>query len=160
MESARLATRADLQRVADLAVALVEELRVERGGELFAVREAPPAPLLGHYESRVAATSSIVGVGLVHDTIVGFVSVAVERLGDGTELAVIEELFVEPEFRAIGVGECLADLAVDWARDRGCRGVDARALPGNRAAKNFFETHGFVARSIVMHRRLDPRDGA
>ena len=39
---------------------------------------------------------------------------------------------------------------------RACIGADALALPGNRATKNFFEQNGFVARSIVMHRPLDP----
>jgi hypothetical protein len=38
---------------------------------------------------------------------------------------------------------------------RGCSGVDATALPGNRATKNFFEESGFTARLLVMHHRLD-----
>ena len=38
----------------------------------------------------------------------------------------------------------------------GCVGVDAFALPGHRAAKNFFEESGFTARAIVMHHVLEP----
>ena len=35
--------------------------------------------------------------------------------------------------------------------------MDSLALPGDRATKNFFETHGLVARAITVHRRLtDP----
>ena len=37
----------------------------------------------------------------------------------------------------------------------GCVGVDSFALPGHRAAKNFFEESGFTARAIVMHHALD-----
>ena len=36
--------------------------------------------------------------------------------------------------------------------------ADAMALPGHRATKNFFEAHGFTARALVMHRRLDPTE--
>ena len=32
--------------------------------------------------------------------------------------------------------------------------IDALALPGNRAAKNFFERFGLTARAIVVHRSL------
>ena len=39
----------------------------------------------------------------------------------------------------------------------GCVGIDAFALPGHRAAKNFFEEQGFTARAIVMHHVLPPR---
>jgi hypothetical protein len=54
----------------------------------------------------------------------------------------------------------LADL-VEFFTARGCVGVDAFALPGHRAAKNFFEESGFSARAIVMHHsfRAEP-DGA
>jgi len=36
-------------------------------------------------------------------------------------------------------------------RAEGLRLFDARVSPGHRAAKNFFEAHGFSARLIVMH---------
>jgi ribosomal protein S18 acetylase RimI-like enzyme len=62
---------------------------------------------------------------------------------------------VEPEAREVAVGEAIADRLVAFCRDARCTGIDAYALPGNRAAKNFFETHGFTARLLVMHRRLD-----
>ena len=66
----------------------------------------------------------------------------------------ISELFVHPEGRGVGIGELmLADL-VAFLTGRGCIGIDAMALPGHRAAKNFFEQQGFVARRIVMHTSL------
>jgi hypothetical protein len=36
-------------------------------------------------------------------------------------------------------------------RQRGISKFDAHVLPGHRLAKNFFESGGFSARSIVMH---------
>jgi len=43
---------------------------------------------------------------------------------------------------------------LDWCRAHDCRGIDAAALPGNRALKNFFERFGLTARAIVVHRAL------
>jgi ribosomal protein S18 acetylase RimI-like enzyme len=67
-------------------------------------------------------------------------------------LGEIEVLYVEPEARGVGVGEAIVGLLMDHFDQAGCRGVDAFALPGNRQAKAFFETHGFVTRMLVMHR--------
>jgi hypothetical protein len=53
----------------------------------------------------------------------------------------------------------MAGELVAFCAGRGCVGIDALALPGHRAAKNFFEESGFTARAIVMHRSLNGRDG-
>ncbi len=79
-----------------------------------------------------------------------------EPLRSGRTLGVITDLFVEEGARAVGVGEAMADALVAHCRAHDCVGIDATALPGHRAAKNFFETHGFTARALVMHRRLEP----
>ncbi len=154
VESARPATEADLGRVVELAELLAVELTPTRGGALWALREAPATPFADHYAGRLVDPDALVVVGLIDDQVIGFAVAVVEPLRDGSTLARIDDLFVERDARAVGVGECLGEAVVAWARGRGCRGIDACALPGNRAAKNFFETHGFVARAIVMHRPL------
>jgi hypothetical protein len=53
----------------------------------------------------------------------------------------------------------MIELVVAWCAARGCAGVDAPALPGNRPAKAFFEDNGFVARLLVMHQPLPRSDG-
>ena len=53
------------------------------------------------------------------------------------------------------LGEALMNAVLGWCRDKGCRGVDSLALPGNRAAKNFFESFGLTARQILVHRSLE-----
>ena len=59
--------------------------------------------------------------------------------------------------RSVGVGEAMADALVAHCTAQGCIGIDARALPGHRATKNFFEAHGFTARALVMHHVLHRR---
>jgi len=71
-----------------------------------------------------------------------------ERLG------AIDELYVLAEARRCGVGRVVAASLLDWCRSLGCTGVDASALPGSRAVKSFFESEGFTARLLVMHRPL------
>ena len=75
-------------------------------------------------------------------------------VGDGSHLGVVDDIFVEEGARGIGVGELMMGELVSWCRARGCFGIDVMALPGHRAAKNFFEESGFTARKIVMHHRL------
>src|ERR1700738_2628608 len=74
------------------------------------------------------------------------------RHEDVARLAVITDLFGEEGARSVGVGEAMITELVTFASRAGCIGVDALALPGARAAKNFFEESGFTARIIVMHR--------
>ena len=52
------------------------------------------------------------------------------------------------------------DLLIAWCEEHRCTGIDAVALPGNRATKNFFERFGLTARALLVHRRLgDDQDG-
>ena len=98
-------------------------------------------------------------VGTIDDAAVGLGTVRVVGLADGRPLGVVDELFVEPEARGVGVGEAMMDLLVDWCRQRHCVGIDAIALPGDRDTKNFFETFGLTARAIVVHRTFGPDEG-
>ena len=93
-------------------------------------------------------------VGTIDEAIIGYGSVRVVGLADGRPLGVVDELFVEPEGRGVGIGEAIMDLLVAWCVERECVGVDAIALPGDRDTKNFFETFGLKARAIVVHRAL------
>ena len=154
MEPARAASPSDLATLVELARALRTELRVQRGGALWETREARAEPLLEHLASLLARDDAEVVVGTIDGSIVGFGTVEIETLRDGTRLGVIGDLFVEAEARAVGVGESIADLIVEFCTAAHCIGIDAYALPGARAAKNFFERSGFTARALVMHHPL------
>ena len=158
MECARPATESDAARVVELARQLRDELRPMRGGEIWYEREARPEPLDVAYSELLGDPDALVAVGCIDDVVFGFAAARVEPLRGGANLGVLTELFVEADARSVGVGEALVDLVVEFCTRRGCIGVDATALPGHRAAKNFFEGHGFTARALVMHRSLHPRD--
>ena len=155
MESARPATAADVGRLAELAEQAIAELTPTKGGDIWARREARRAPYDESFIADLADDDRLVLVGEIKGAVIGYAVVHVEPLRDDGSLGIINDIYVEPDARDVGVGECLMDAIVAWCSARGCVGIDGLALPGNRATKNFFETFGLVARAIVVHRRLD-----
>jgi ribosomal protein S18 acetylase RimI-like enzyme len=154
VETARPAAIGDLPTVVTLARALRAEWRSIRGGELWEVREARPEPLEAGFAALISDHEAALVVGTIDDSVLGYGSAYVETLRDGSRLGVIEELYVEPDARAVGVGEAIAEALVAFCRAQHCAGIDARALPGHREAKNFFERAGFTARALIMHKPL------
>ncbi len=130
------------------------ELARERGGAVWLLRGAHPEPLDVSYGALLGRADAWVLVGTLDDVVVGFGAATVQPLTDASLLGVVSDLYVEPDAREVGVGESLANALVERCAEVGCIGVDATALPGMRASKNFFETHGFVARALVMHKPL------
>lgn len=153
MEASRAAAPADLSRIAELARLMRAELIAMKGGALWAAREARPEPLDDGYGALLGRDDACLLVGTIDGSVIGFGAVEVERLRSGANLGVITDLFVEPGARAVGVGEALTGDLVAFCERHQCVGIDALALPGHRATKNFFEESGFTARAIVMHRR-------
>jgi GNAT superfamily N-acetyltransferase len=155
VEAARRATVDDLGTLLELAAELRAELVPMRGGSLWSRTAAYPEPLDATFRALIEQDDACVLVGTIDDVVVGFGACSVAVLRDGTRLGQIVELFVTADARSVSVGEGLLDQLVEWCRDQGCVGIDAFALPGHRAAKNFFETAGFTARALVMHHELE-----
>jgi len=157
-EAVRTATPEDLPAIAGLVEALRAELQPMRGGRIWAVREARPGKADEVYRGLLDDPATCVVVGTIDDVVVGIGVVTVETLSDGGRLGVVSELFVDAEARAVGVGEAMLAALVAFCTEEGCVGIDAFALPGHRAAKNFFEESGFTARAIVMYHSLESRE--
>jgi GNAT superfamily N-acetyltransferase len=158
VESARTAAPADLDRIAQLAGEAVEELSAERGGAVWRRREARAVPVGPGLAAAMEDPEQHVVAGCIGDVVIGYGVVRAERLRDGDLLGVVDDLYVEPGARGIGVGEAVMDELIAWCEQRGCIGVDSLALPGMRGTKNFFERFGLVARAILVHRPLRPTD--
>jgi GNAT superfamily N-acetyltransferase len=154
IEAARPASTDDLPRLAGLARDAIAELRSTKGGEVWARREARREPIEDSLASDLGNDDALVLAGEIDDAVIAYAVVVTETLSDGSHLAKLTDVYVEPEARGVGVGEALLDAVVAWATERGCMGIDSLALPGNRETKNFFESFGLVARAIVVHRPL------
>jgi GNAT superfamily N-acetyltransferase len=156
VEGCRAAGDHDLARIVELAVAMRAELSAMKGGAMWLQREGQREPLEASYRELLSGDDAQVVVGTIDDVVLGFGVAVVQALPSGTSLGVITDLFVEQEAREVGIGEQMITDLLTFCRDRGCVGIDAFALPGHRAAKNFFEEQHFTARLLTMHRPLDP----
>jgi len=153
--SSRPATADDLPALAVLATAAIEELTAQRGGAVWRRAQARPVPPDASLQADLDDPDAHVVVGTIDGTPVGYGVVHADELADGSRLGVISDLYTDEGAREVAVGEQVMGALIDWARARGCFGVDSLALPGDRETKNFFESFGLVARAIVVHRRLD-----
>jgi len=155
VEGVRPATDGDIERVAALCRQALADMAPARGGAVFVAREARAEPLEDGLAAALADPRQRVWVGTIDDVVVAYAVAGVEKLRTDELLGVIDDIYVEPEARSVGVGEALMAAALEWLQSERCTGVDARALPGDRATKNFFEASGFSARLLVMHHRID-----
>jgi GNAT superfamily N-acetyltransferase len=94
-------------------------------------------------------------VGEYEGAVVGLLAVTAAPGPRGVTNGLIACCYVETGARGVGVGTALMDAAVAWCSDRGCAGIDALALPGDRTTKQRLEASGFTARLLTLSRRLD-----
>lgn len=157
MESVRAAVPSDAPIITELCRAVISELRPNRGGDVWSRYEARAEPLDREIMDHLEHPDRVAYLGFIDDVVVGYALGRFEELHDGDEILVVSDLYVIPDGREIGIGELLIEELMQVARERGAVGIDAFVLPGDRAAKNFFETHGMKARALLVHRSLrDP----
>jgi GNAT superfamily N-acetyltransferase len=157
MELVRAATPEDLDRLVELVGEFAATRADRRGAEL--VRDddeggRPPAPTAEDVARYLADPTRTGLVGSLDGWVAGAALCRTVTAGDDRR-GVLDLCFVEAGAREVGLGHLLAERAVGWFRDQGCTGVDGTAHPGDRSAKNFFESVGFKARLLVMHLPLD-----
>lgn len=151
MEGIRTATADDLPRI----LALYEELKLEFSeyrGRWFEL-DAWPEPAETALAGAVADSGMCVMVGTIDGYVVGYVVVETRAAlpqARSRRVGRVRDLYVEVDAREVGVGEALLSAAVGWLSEQGIHAADVSVLPGHRAAKNFFEQNGFVARRITM----------
>jgi len=152
---ARPAQPWDSGRLGELWDLAWRELEVLRGGHVLVGSLGRALKQGAAFGQEVAEPAQHVVVGAIDaDCVVGYGRCRLRRLAGGEQLGSIDELYVEASSRRRGVGRALTKALLDWCLLQGCVGVDAPALPGDRAAKSFFENAGFTARLLVMHTSL------
>ncbi len=159
METIRIGVRPAEKDDLDVLLAMHDSadaaIRDERGGDLDIAThwDTAMSSRRAWYEAQIDGSTPVC-VGTIDDVVVG--CIVVDRLSTTLgDVARVQHLWVEPAMRGVGVGASLMRHAVVFAKDEGCVGIDARALPGDRNTKNFFESFGLVARSLVVHQRFD-----
>ena len=156
MEPARAATAADVERLVELAHALRAELRDDaRRAAVGDPRRARPSPTRRRSRRCSSRADATVVVGTIDAVVVGYGTMEIEVLADGSRLARDRRPLRRTRSAGGRGGGDHCHRARRRLRDSaGCAGIDAVALPGHRQAKNFFERNGFTARALVMHKPL------
>lgn len=67
--------------------------------------------------------------------------------------ASVDDVFVEPEHRNLGVGRALIESVGGWARERGADGISLQVAAANGRARKFYEEMGF--REISVYQLLE-----
>jgi len=154
LENARIADANDFKHLERLVVEAEQELILKRGGSTLSKENPNYGDAKGYLNSAFSDSSSEIFVGTIDDVIVGFGVIKLGNLEDGAAHASIKALYVEEDARSVGVGEAMMEEMLICATSYQAEAVDAVALPGDRATKNFFETHGLVARAIIVQKTL------
>ena len=97
------------------------------------------------------------GDGPERGDLVGYVFVLPERLAMIWDAAVLNELYVAPEYRGTGVADDLIEAALGLAADQDLP-LDRVVLdvdPANERAKGFYDRHGFEPWGEMVARPLD-----
>jgi ribosomal protein S18 acetylase RimI-like enzyme len=155
--SARAARHNDIPQLVGLYEQATVELAPMRGGRMLLGLGHRHPPLAASFGGQFEDPRQFVVVAVLGDDlddVVGFGTCRTLDLSDDERVGSIEDLYVTPPARRAGAGRAMAELLVRWCSSEGCTGVDASALPGSRAVKSFFESEGFTARLLVMHRPL------
>ncbi|MGH8995750.1 MAG: GNAT family N-acetyltransferase [Acidimicrobiales bacterium] len=149
MEAVRPAEAGDLDRCRDLLTEAIAATDGQRGAALWLSGQVGDE-LVSRWSSD---PDSALVVGTYDDVIVGVAAGTVGTLG-GRHIGRIECFYVEPDARAVGVGQAIVEYLVQWFARRDCLDVDAMALPGDRSSKQLLESSGFKARLLILHRSL------
>jgi len=71
------------------------------------------------------------------------------------DIAIIHDMYVEPEFRRKGIGETLLKECIKRIKRYHVKSVRLNVLINNMEAIRFYLKHGFRPRMLSMERSLD-----
>jgi len=159
IDAPRRAVSADRATLVHMAEQAWTEALGQRGGPQLTRDMATPDEWAERFDGLLDDDRCLVLVGEIDGVPLGFTLARVDRPDADAAVVDLVALYTEPEARGVGIAASLMDAVSTWAAEHGAAGMDAVVLPGNRSAKNFFESFGMKARLIRVHRRLDDHDG-
>jgi GNAT superfamily N-acetyltransferase len=98
--------------------------------------------------SRWGVITALVRGELVGGAVLAFATDGLDMLEQRTDLAVLWDLRVHPDFRRRGVGQSLFHAALAWAHVRGCRQIKIETQNINVAACRFYAKQGCILGGI------------
>jgi len=152
--STRPAAADDIDFLSDAHRAGQAGVAEARGGTLDTLLKGRAEPIEDSFMADLDNEGTFVWVAEADSLPVGYLVATEVALRSAEIVLRVVDLWVHPDARGIGLGSALMNNALAVASERDAIGVDARALPGDRVTKNFFETFGLKARTIEVFREL------
>ena len=129
----RVATADD----ADVVATLLHDFNTE-----FGTPSPGPAALAARLRELLATDATI--ALLAGDPPIGVALVTLRpNVWYERGVALLDELYVRPDRRGMGLGTALLHTAVDRVRDRGAGLIEINVDEGDAGARRFYERHGF-----------------
>lgn len=154
-DDVRVASRRDLDRIAELWIALTEH---HAGFEpLFVLRAGAGEEIRRLLDAQLRDPDTAIFVAEQDGALRGFCTVRVDRappIHSEQERAEITDIAVVAASRRRGVGRRLVGAAQGWLRARGIQRVEVRVAVRNREGQGFWRALGFADLMDVLHRQL------
>ena len=144
-EVVRRAVLADAAQLGQLEGAARSQLIDQRGGAALLAEQLP----IGDWGPAIEDHARWIGVAELDGFVVGYLELAF--MG---HIAIVRQVYVQPEARQLGFGDGLLEAARHEAQRHGCSALEGYALPGDRDTKNLYERAGITARKIIVSTRL------
>lgn len=143
-------TMEDADRLAELWVDLARDQR-EYGSHLLA---EPNRESVREALARSIVTEGVLVARTTDGSLAGFVEFGPETVGyrQDADRGVIENIYVRPTHRSIGVGTELLAAAEERLREAGVDRISLEVLASNEAARRFYARHGYDPHRIEMEK--------
>ena len=122
-ESVRVAELSDREVLRSLAAEARVELSNKRGGDVVERLDPHRADSRAEIVSAVEDPAATLLLGDIDGTPVGYGLMTLRTVVDGSLHATVEEIFVLPEARSVGVGEAIIETLLADASERGAAAI-------------------------------------
>jgi ribosomal protein S18 acetylase RimI-like enzyme len=155
--SIRKALASDLESLIPLIKAL-DAYHVEIMPENFKTFDGPTRPM-ELLQKKVASPDNALFIALDDSKVVGFADIQKSSnppypMFIQKSFALLDNLYVQPEFRGTGLAHTLFDKAKEWAREQGLTSLQLKVYNKNEGAIRFYEKEGLIPLSTTFETEL------
>lgn len=143
--SIEFASSIDSEEIASLAIALTNEIMFKTGTNHFDVRFENTRKLV-EFSIQTRMYQVIVARSNADRTVIGFASLCRSfALYAGGEFGIIQEFYIKPDYRALGIGSRIVGEAISYAREKGWVRLELCTPPQPEfdGTIAFYSTNGF-----------------
>ncbi len=125
-------------------VELIKKLLVELGDEASEIEKINEKKIIA--ELKKSSTKHHAYFAVDENEVIGIITIAViYAVYAGGDIGVINEMYVNPDYRSKGIGKLLVDKAKELAKEKGWQRIDVTAPTEHKWVRTvkFYEKQGF-----------------